>query len=137
MDTVKETFGTFQKSDRRPKLFAKLVDYLEALRRADCGQHLIIDGSFVMKWVDEPDDIDLILVLPVGWDLQADLRPYQYNLVSKKMVRTAFGFTVLTVEAGSLDEAKWTSFFGQVNTKWSTHFGWPDDLRKGILRVIP
>ncbi len=88
-----------------------------------------------MGLVDEPNDIDLVLVLPADWDLQADLRPYQCNLISKRMLKKAYGFDVFVVKSGSTGEAKWIDFFGQVEPKWATHFGWPDDLRKGILRV--
>jgi hypothetical protein len=79
MDTVKEQFGRFQKSERRMTLFAKLTEYVDAVKKAACGQSVIIDGSFVMACIDEPDDIDLVLVLPPDWDMQADLKPYQYG----------------------------------------------------------
>lgn len=69
LDVVKETFGKFQKSDRRLKLFDKLVAYLKAVKRADIGASVIIDGSFVMACIDEPEDIDLVLVLPTEWDI--------------------------------------------------------------------
>jgi hypothetical protein len=84
---VEEQFARFQKSDRRIALFRKLNDYITALRKAQCGCAVILDGSFVMGCVDGPDDIDLILVLPGGWDWDAELKPYQYNLVSKRRVR--------------------------------------------------
>src|SRR5205809_42644 len=83
METVKDHFGKFQRSDRRMKLFAKLTEYLDAVKKADCGASVVIDGSFVMACIDEPEDIDVVLVLPADWDDAADLRPYQYNLVSK------------------------------------------------------
>ena len=60
-------------------LFAKLTEYVDAVKKAACGQSVIIDGSFVMACIDEPDDIDLVLVLPPDWDMQADLKPYQYG----------------------------------------------------------
>src|SRR5262245_43049395 len=40
---------------------------LEAITQAGCGTSVILDGSFVMACVDEPDDIDLILILPPDW----------------------------------------------------------------------
>jgi hypothetical protein len=72
LDTVKQYFGQFQRSDRGMTLFAKLTEYLEAVKRAGCGHCVVVDGSFVMACVDEPDDIDLVLVLPPDWDIQAD-----------------------------------------------------------------
>lgn len=136
MDTVKEYFGKFQKSDRRPNLFAKLEAYVEAVKKAACGSSVIVDGSFVMGCIDEPDDIDLVLVFPHGWDMQATLRPPQYNLVSNKAVRATYGFDMFTTESGSGEETGWIDFFGGVNLKWRDKFGWPPDARKGILRVM-
>src|SRR5947208_1417637 len=94
---VDKQFARFQKSDRRPQLFAKLRDYLAAVKKAGCGSAVILNGSFVMACVDEPEDIDLILVLPEDWDESAALKPYQYNLVSKRRVRQEYAFDVAVV----------------------------------------
>jgi hypothetical protein len=136
MDTVKEHFGKFQRSDRRMKLFVKLTEYLDAVKKAISGTSVILDGSFVMACVDEPGDVDVLLVLPADWDMQADLKPYQYNLVSKRIMKKAYRFDVFVVNAGSVEEAKWIDFFSQVEPKWSEFFGWPDSLQKGILRIL-
>ncbi len=135
LSDVEEMFGRFQRSDRRPQLFRKLHDYLAAVKNADCGASVIIDGSFVMACVDEPEDIDLILVLPESWDEAADLKPYQYNLVSKRRVKREFGFDLFVVGKGSDDEQKWKTFFGQINVKWLHRFGRPADSKKGLVRV--
>ena len=136
MDEVKQHFGGFRRSDRRPKLFAKLLEYQAALTGAGIGGSLIIDGSFVMAGIEEPDDIDIVLVFPAGWDTQADLRPFQYNLVSKKSVKISFRLDLFTAPAGSAEENSWIEYFGRVNLKWREEFGWPPDTRKGILRVL-
>jgi hypothetical protein len=136
METVKEHFGKFQRSDRRMKLFAKLVEYLDAIKKAGCGVSVILDGSFVMAGIDEPDDIDVVLVLPAGWDEAADLKPYQYNTVAKNSVRKTYGFDLLVAKSGSAREAELIGYFGGVNVKWREKFGWPDNARKGILRVM-
>ncbi len=132
---VEKLFGRFQRSDRRPRLFRKLRDYLAAVKQAGCGSSVIINGSFVMGCVDEPEDIDLILVLPADWDEAADLRPYQYNLVSKRRVKREFGLDVSVVKPDSEREREWLGFFSRVNVKWCAQFGWPDKLTKGIVRV--
>jgi hypothetical protein len=132
---VEEAFGRFQRSDRRPELFRKLSDYIKALRQAEIRGSLILDGSFVMACVDEPGDIDLILVLPTDWDWSADVKPYQYNVVSKRRVRRNFGFDVFVVSVGSADEMEWRRFFSGVDTKWCKLFGWPLDSKKGLPRV--
>src|ERR1019366_8265242 len=118
MAMVKEHFGKFQRSDRRMKFFTKLVEYLDAIKKAISGANVILDGSFVMGCVDEPGDIDIILVLPQDWDEAADLKPYQYNLVSKRSTKRTFGFDVFNVLSGSDGEAKWIKFFNGVDEKW-------------------
>ena len=88
-----------------------------------------------MLTLDEPEDIDLILVLPKDWDMTADLKPYQYNLVSKQRVRKEYAIEVYPVRAGSTEENRWMNFFGRVNVKWCEEFGWPDETTKGIVRL--
>ncbi len=127
---VEECFARFQKSDRRIKLFGKLRDYIAAVKKAGCGTAVILDGSFVMSCIDEPEDIDLILILPPDWDLAADLKPYQYNLVSKRHVRREYGIDAFPVLPASTDEREWTAFFGQVGVRWCRQFGWPPDSPK-------
>src|SRR5262249_53086991 len=107
MEDVEAAFGRFQHSDRRLKLVAKLAAFAEAVKKGIPGCDLIVDGSFVMGCIDEPSDIDLILVLPADWDDAADLKPYQYNLVSKRVIRQAYRFDVAVVKAGSADEVEW------------------------------
>src|SRR5258705_10702069 len=47
MEEILEQFGSFQDSDRRPRLAKALAKYLEELRNAEIGKYLIVDGSFV------------------------------------------------------------------------------------------
>jgi hypothetical protein len=136
MATVKEYFAKFQRSDRRMNLFATLTEFVDAVKKAGCGESVILDGSFVMACVDEPEDIDVVLVLPAGWDDTADLKPYKYNLVSKKSAKRNYGFDLIVVKPGSAREAEWIDYFSGVNVKWRDKFGWPADTRKGILRVM-
>ena len=117
-------------------LFAKLRGYLAAVKKAGCGTAVILDGSFVMGCVDEPEDIDLILVLPEDWGNLSELKPYQYNLVSKRRVRQEYGLDLLVATPGSVQEQDWTTFFGRVNVKWCRYFRWPEESTKGIVRVI-
>ncbi|MCI0380401.1 MAG: hypothetical protein L0215_22680 [Gemmataceae bacterium] len=135
LEEVEALFARFQKSDRRLTLFKKLRDYLAAVKKAGCGQSVIINGSFVMGCVDEPEDIDLILVLSKDWDWDADLKPYQYNLVSKRRVRKDLGFDLFLAAEGTEDEQNWIKFFSRVNMKWRQQFGWPANSTKGLVRV--
>ena len=136
LDELEIHFGRFQRSSRRASLFAKLRDYLAELKSAGWDCEIVIDGSFVMPMVDEPDDIDLILVLPDGWDLEADLRPFEYNLVSKRRVAKAYEVGLAVVLAGSDERRQWVGFFSRVNEKWCQAFGWPIGSTKGIVRLL-
>ena len=136
LEIVEEYFAKFQKTDRRIRLFEKLRAYLDEIKRAGCGISVIVNGSFVMPCVDDHEDIDLILILPPNWDMAADLKPYQYNLVSKKQVKKVYGIEVFPVRPDSLEEQKWIEFFTKVNIKWCQKFGWPADSEKGIVKVV-
>lgn len=116
-------------------LFAKLKEYVAALRNADIRGWLIIDGSFVMSCIDEPEDIDVVLVLAPDWDLKEDLRPFQYNLVSKRDVKRNFPIEVLSALAGSDAEKNWTEYFQQINVKWYEPHGFANGSQKGLVRI--
>jgi Family of unknown function (DUF6932) len=87
---------------------------------------LLIDGSFVTAKT-EPNDIDLVLVLPTAFDLRSNRPPLQYNLVSKRRVRQRFGFDIIGVREQTLEYEEAVAFFQQVRGERS--------LRKGILRI--
>jgi hypothetical protein len=135
IEEVEQHFARFQRTDRRMNLFKKLTDYIAALQAAKIKCSLILDGSFIMTIVDQPDDIDFILVLPEEWDMTADLRPYQYNLVSKKRVKQEYRFDLFTVRKNSPQEQEWVTFFSGINLKWREAFGWPKDTTKGLVRI--
>lgn len=135
LDEVRRLFGKFQKSDRRCRLFEKLEKYVGELRNAKIEGWLIIDGSFVMGCVDIPDDIDLILIFAKNWDMASELKPYQYNLVSKRDLKREYPFDLLSAPSGSGAEKEWTDFFMQVNVKWYEAHGFPNGATKGILRI--
>ena len=126
-DEIKTAFGSFQTTDQRPKLFQKLSALIAEVRVARFARCLLIDGSFVTV-KPEPNDIDLVLVLPLAHDLTADLPPTQYNLVSKRRVQKRFGFDIVTVRENTLEYDEAVAFFQQVRHQPA--------LRKGILRLL-
>ena len=85
--------------------------------------------------MDEPSDIDLVLVLPEDWDLAGEVSVWEYNLVDKRRVRQEYGFHVFAVNAGSDAERTWTTYFQKINPKWEDRFDLPAGGRKGLLRV--
>ena len=68
LEEVDRQFGRFQRTDRRIELVRKLKEYVAAMQQAQIRGSLIVDGSFVMAGVDQPEDLDLVLVLPDDWD---------------------------------------------------------------------
>ncbi len=89
---------------------------------------MILDGSFVTA-KDEPSDIDLILVLHPDHDDRAELRPFEYNALSKHRVRRRFRFDVVSARVDSDEYEEFVNFFQMVMGR--------SDLRGGVIKVIP
>ncbi len=126
LDEIGVCFGRFQKTDRRGQLFAKLCDLVDEERRAGLAVALMIDGSFVSSKPD-PGDIDLVIVLPEGYNFAAELPPMAYNAISKSRLRRAYQFDVFVVEEHSVEDIERVAFFCQDSRQVNA--------RKGILRV--
>src|ERR1039458_6773384 len=97
---VRERFGSFQISDRRRRLFARLEELFAAMQRSGLFNALLVDGSFVTG-KSAPNDIDLVAVLRPGHDFERDLPMSEYALVSRAMLRRRFAFDVLIAEQDS------------------------------------
>lgn len=123
---LRERFGSFRSSDRRPLLYARLDRFIHELRRFRPGLILLINGSFVTDQ-PSPNDIDLILILPVDWDLRAELAPDAYNLLSKTCVKRLWGFDMLVARAETNEYFKCVEFFQRVR--------YSKERRKGIVRI--
>lgn len=126
LEEVRTRFGMFQTTDRRPRLFEKLQAYVHDVGQCAWIVAIVIDGSFITA-APQPNDIDLILVLEAGHDFSAELRPFEYNLLSRRQARRIYGFDVLVAVEGSGSYAEYLDFFSQVR-------GDPD-RRKGLLRL--
>ncbi len=135
LEEIEELFGRYQGSMQRPRLFEKLHEYVTKLRNANIGGYLVVDGSFVMGCVDFPGDIDVVLGLPTTWDYKQELKPFQYNLVSKRDLKRDFPFDMLPVPQGTIAETEALAYFSQVNIKWCDQFNLPVDSRKGLVRI--
>ena len=85
-----------------------------------------------------PKTLDIILLLPEDWDLEAELRPFEYNvLLSKRQTRRRFGFDVFSYRRGTREAEALIGFFQQVNVKWVNALRLPPDIRKGVVRLVP
>ena len=78
IEEARARFGSFQGSDRRPRLFAKLEQYLNEVRTTRLVARVVLDGSFVTA-IPDPNDIDLVLLLRPGHDFSAALQPFEYK----------------------------------------------------------
>jgi hypothetical protein len=123
---LREQFGQFQRTDRRCQLFARLETFLKEVASTDFVKAVIVDGSFVTA-EDSPNDIDLILVLLPKHDLTAELRPFEYNVVSKRRVQRQYGFDIVVMPHGSAKLDEFIEFFSRVRYR--------RDVRKGLLRI--
>jgi hypothetical protein len=137
MAKVGETFGRFQRSERRIKLFAKLTAYVKEVKQTGWQCEIVVDGSFVMPMVDEPNDIDVILVLPQDWDMTKELRPFEYNVVDRGFTKREYSIEVFGVRGGSEQETRIRRLFDQVRPEWCRAFGWPVGSLKGLVRILP
>src|SRR5262245_18962430 len=124
---LSDRFCRFQSTDRRPDLCRKLKQMVEALQHANIVLEALINGSFVTA-ESQPNDIDLILVLPSDWDFRADVSPDQYNLLSKKRVRNRWGFDILIARENSPEYREYVNLFERVRYR--------SDCKKGILRIV-
>ena len=68
---AQKRFGSFQGSDRRPQLWTTFLDFVRLAKAHRFIKELLIDGSFVTAQPD-PNDIDIIVIMPVGHDFGAD-----------------------------------------------------------------
>jgi F420-0:gamma-glutamyl ligase-like protein len=93
-----------------------------------CGlvDAVLVDGSLVTA-TPEPNDIDLVLVVPSSYNLSVDLSPVDYNLLSHNRVRRRFGFDIVVVKNDSDNLEQAIAFFQQVKQR--------PGMRKGILRI--
>lgn len=135
IDEIEQHFGQFRKSTRRMSLFAKLKEFVAEVRGVAMPVEVLVDGSFVMASIDEPGDIDIVLVLPESWTKEQEVRPFEHNLISKKRVKSRFGFDVFAVPQGSSAKSEMVAFFQQVNVKWRQNGSLVNRPSKGIVRV--
>jgi len=126
LNEIHAQFGKFQQTDQRPRLFIRLEELIQAMRRSGLFDLLIIDGSFVTA-NPVPNDIDLIALLRRGHNFERDLPMSEYALVSRSLIRRRFGFDVLIAERESQLCNTYIEFFARVREL--------PNLRKGLLRL--
>jgi hypothetical protein len=126
LEELGKEFGVFRSNDTRPLLYRQLEEFITALRAIGAHCSIIIDGSFVTSAL-RPNDIDIIVALPDNWDIQADLAPAAYNVLSKRSVRRRWRLDLLVARDGTKEYAEYVALFQQIR--------YLRDQRKGILRI--
>lgn len=126
LEEVGERFGRFCSSDRRVRLFKSLCEYVGELQQTGLASTVLVDGSFVTA-KEAPEDVDMVVVLREGHDFSQQLRPFEYNALSARMIRRTYGLDAFPVPHGSGAGAHLVDLFQQVR-------GCPG-VTKGILKV--
>ena len=102
-------FVYFGRSDRRFRVFDSLRELYRQASRSGIVKRFLVGGSFVTSKPD-PNDFDCILVLEPSIRGR-DLKPLEYNLVSRRNARRIFGGDVVSVAEGSVDYQRYLLFF--------------------------
>ncbi len=126
IDEAAERFGGFQGSSQRPHLWDRFIEFMREADTCKLVHAVLVDGSFVTTKAD-PNDIDLVLVVPANHDFSADFQPSEYNVLSKRRVNRRFGFDLLVARADSQEYRRYVGFFQQVRLE--------PGRKKGILRI--
>ena len=127
MAEIEERFARFQRTDRRIRLFEKLKALVQNLKLSGKAIGIVVDGSFATA-KDEPEDIDLVVILRPDHDYGADLRPFEYNAITKAGAKRAYRFDLFAYPDGTEDCVRHIEFFQRTRERV--------DLNKGVLKVL-
>jgi hypothetical protein len=128
LEVIENRFGAFRVSDQRVRLMAQLSEFVEEARRCAVVVGVIVDGSFITS-KQEPNDIDVILLLDPDQDLAQDLPPVEYNVLSSRRVRKRWNIDVLVAPEGSCVMSTYVELFAAVREQ--------PGAEKGLVRVCP
>ncbi|HEY3246271.1 MAG TPA: hypothetical protein VGM03_23250 [Phycisphaerae bacterium] len=126
LEEIGVRFGRFQGTERRSRLFERLQLLTGEALSTGLVVGIIVNGSFVTGRPD-PNDIDLILVLRDKDVLRHELRPFEYNVLSRRRVRQRHGFDIRLAAENQREYNEYVEFFQRVKEQ--------PERRKGLLRV--
>jgi predicted nucleotidyltransferase len=127
LDEIRKRFGSFQRTDRRCRLFERLESFVRAAKACGIVAAVLVDGSFVTD-KDVPSDVDVIVVLRTDHDYDAVLRPMEYNVVATGQIRRVFRIDALIARDGSKELDDFVEWFAQVRNR--------PGVCKGMLRLM-
>ena len=131
-EELRAKFGRFNRTDQRIRLTETLQKYIDEASKSGIARAVVVDGSYITR-KSEPGDIDLILVLRADFNLAQELRPFEYNLQSKRMVRRLYGFDVRAAVDGSETYSFYISEFSKVRLDDPEQTD--NQTQKGLLRI--
>lgn len=126
MEEAAQRFGVFQSSDRRPQLWDQFTEFIREAESCRLIEAVLLNGSFVTA-ENDPNDIDLVVVVSSDHDFSAEFQPSEYNVLSKRQVHRRFGFDLLVARSESEEYRRYLEFFKQVRLE--------PGRKKGILRI--
>ncbi len=118
-------FAVFQRTDCRLQLCSKLEEFLADVSKIKFIKEIIIDGSYVTE-KDEPNDIDIILILDKEFE-KVETPFWIVNLLDSSLLRKKYQFDVKVVVFESNMHLEYLDFFQNVRQS---------NLKKGIVRLI-
>ena len=119
-----DRFVVFDVSDRRFRLYEQLGRMLDEAGKSGIVKRVVVVGSFVTA-EPGPNDFDCIFVLDASL-VGRKLRPFEYNLVSRKAARRIFGGDVVSAIEGSKALEVYLEFFQTSR----------DGERVGVLEIL-
>jgi hypothetical protein len=123
-EEFEERFVYFDRSDRRFRVYEQLAELLDSVEKSTAILRVLIAGSFVTDKA-EPNDFDCVLVVDPRVVGQS-LKPFEYNLVSRRAARRRFGGDVVPEVEGSRSLAEYLGFFGRTR----------DGTLVGIVEIV-
>lgn len=118
-------FSVFDRSDRRIRICSRLELLVKEIQTTQFIRRIYVGGSLVSSKPD-PNDFDCVLVLDAT-SFTSELRPFEYNLISRRFVRRRFGGDILVAPEGTEALQQYLEFF-QTNR---------NGKRIGIVEIEP
>lgn len=132
-------FGCWIGSDQRPTLFRLFTAYIDAVRFTGWDCVVIADGSYVMKRVKDPEDIDVVIGYPPEAEAiieSENVRPFQKNVVDPWYCKRTYRIDLKPCLIGGQIYQERVEFFQRVSMKRADQHRLSDGSRKGLVRII-
>lgn len=127
LEEIEQHFGRFRGTDRRPNLTGKLIEYMRELRSANIAKSIIINGSYITD-IDQPNDIDVLLILKDDIDLSQPFPPFIKNTFNNTFIKGHYKLDFKFGFENHISTDEIISLYSKVK-------GQPDK-EKGLLKII-